>query len=255
LPGSIRPPYSATAGGEVRTPARRLLVVRHHLLGVGIGPAVRRRILLVFLGAREVDAAADGLFLDGPDRKVRGEEAALDVRVVGDRGRRAEQLLVDPEMNRRLIVRGRHEDRLVRRDAGAEHGRRIQVREKDQDVVLIVIALEVLEQRGAPGALLPEPLDLVVARVRRGEDPLGIAVEGVDVALAGAREAADRDAADPVRPFGILVLPGDVVRRASRQDLHLVPGGEPLGDEPAVVLGSPKYLRAVALDDEGDFHI
>ena len=30
--------------------------------------------------------------------------------------------------------------------------------------------------------------------------------------------------------------------------------GQPLGDQPAVVLGAAEDLGAVALDDEGDFH-
>ena len=50
------------------------------------------------------------------DREVRREEPPLDVGVVGDAGRRAEQLLVDLELDRRLVVRGRHQDALVRRD-------------------------------------------------------------------------------------------------------------------------------------------
>ena len=31
-----------------------------------------------------------------------------------------------------------------------------------------------------------------------------------------------------------------------------MPAGEPLGDQPAVILGAAEYLRAVALDDERD---
>ena len=51
-------------------------------------------------------------------------------------------------------------------------------------------------------------------------------------------------------PSGVLVLPGDVVLRAGRQHLDLVLRREPLGDQPAVVLGSAEDLGAVALDDE-----
>ena len=72
--------------------------------------------------------------------------------------------------------------------------------------------------------------------------------------VARVGEAADRDAADAVGAFGILVLPGDVVARAGRQHFDVVLRGEPLGDEPAEVLGSAEDLGAVALDDEGDFH-
>ena len=69
-----------------------------------------------------------------------------------------------------------------------------------------------------------------------------------------AREAPHRDAADPVRAFRILVLPGDVVLSAGGQDLDLVPGREALGDQPAVVLGSAEDLGAVALNDKSYSH-
>ena len=145
--------------------------------------------------------------------------------------------------------------RLVRRDPHAQHGRRVEVGEEDQDVVLLLVALEVLEQRRAPRPLLPQPLDLVVAGVRAGEDPLRVAVEGLDVAGARVGEPPDGDAADAVGAFGILVLPGDVVLRAGREHFDLVLGGEPLGDEPAVILGAAEDLGAVALDDESYLQI
>ena len=85
---------------------------------------------------------------------MRRQEPPLDFGVVGDAGRRAEQLLVDAQVDRRLVVRGGHEDGLVRRDPDAEHGRRVQVGEEDQDVVVLLVALEVLEERRAPGTLL-----------------------------------------------------------------------------------------------------
>ena len=72
--------------------------------------------------------------------------------------------------------------------------------------------------------------------------------------VRGAGEPAHGDAADAVGAFRILVLPGDVVLRAAGQDVDVVAGGQALGDEAAQVLGSAEHLRAVALDDEGDFH-
>ena len=65
---------------------------------------------------REVDAAADGFLFDGANREVRRQEPPLDLGVVGEAGRQAEQLLVDVQVDRRLVVRRRHEDALVRRD-------------------------------------------------------------------------------------------------------------------------------------------
>jgi hypothetical protein len=113
---------------------------------------------------------------------MRGQETALDVGVVGQPRGKAEQLLVDVEMNRRLVVCRRHQNALLRRNLRPHYRRRVQVGEEDEDIVLVLIALDVLEQRRAPWALLTEPLHLVVAAVGVVEDPFGVAVEGVDVA-------------------------------------------------------------------------
>ncbi len=118
----------------------------------------------------------------------------------------------------------------------------------------MMVALEIVLQGGAPRSLLAQPLHLVVARVLRGEDPLRVAVEGLDVARARVGEAADGHAADTVGALGVLVLPRDVVLGARRQDVDLVPGREALGDQPAVILGAAEDLGAVALDDERKFH-
>jgi hypothetical protein len=70
----------------------------------------------------------------------------------------------------------------------------------------------------------------------------------------GDREPPHGDAADPIGAFRILVLPGDVVARTGREDVHVVAERHPFGDETAVVLGSAENLRAVALDDERNPH-
>jgi hypothetical protein len=185
---------------------------------------------------------------------VRRDEPALDVGVVGDRGRQAEHLAVDVEVNRGLVVRGRHEQAARRRDPQPKHGRRIEIGEEDQRVELLVAACQVIEQRRAPRPLLRQPLHLVVAGVGVVEDPIRQAVERVDVAGPRGRESPHGDPAHAVGPLGILVLPGDVVARAGGQHLHLVTLREPLCDQTAAVLGSAEDLRAVALDDEGEFH-
>src|SRR5688572_32223237 len=86
------------------------------------------------------------------------------------------------------------------------------------------------------------------------EDPVRILVERRDVARARVLETPYRHPADPVVPLGIVVLPGDVVLRARRQHLDVVLGGEALGNQPAVILGSAENLGAVALDDERNLH-
>jgi hypothetical protein len=247
------------APGEVRAIARRLLVIRDRL---GRRVAVRllpwrtvAGIALVDLRLRQIDAAAHRFFFDGPDRKMRRQKAALDLGVVRDAGRRAEHLLVDVQMNRGFVVGGRHQDRLVRRDSDAKHRRRVQIGEEDQDVVLLMVALQVFEQRGTPRSLLPEPLHLVIARVGRREDPFGVPVEDVDVALLRVCEPADGDAANAVGALGILVLPGDVVLRAGRQHVDLMLRREPLRYQAAVVLRSAEDLRSITLDDEGNFQV
>ena len=103
-----------------------------------------------------------------------------------------------------------------------EHRRRVEIGEEDQRVVLAMVAVEVLDQRRAPRALLLEPRHLVVAGVRVVEDPVRILVERGDVARARVLEAPHRDAADAIVALRILVLPGDVVARARRQHLDVV---------------------------------
>ena len=74
----------------------------------------------------------------------------------------------------------------------AQHGRRVEIGEEYQDVVLLMIALEVLDERRAPRALLPQPLHLVFAGVGVVEDPFGVAVEGLDVARAARLRSGGR---------------------------------------------------------------
>ena len=209
----------------------------------------------VRLRVRQIDAAADGLLLDRTNGEMRRQEPALDVRVVGEARRKAEQLLIDVEMNGRLVVSGRHQDALVWCDLHAHHRRRVEVGEEDQHVILVLIALEVLEQRWTPRALLLQPFHFIVAAMRVIEDPLGVAVERVDIARAGVGESAHGDAAYAVGSFRVFVLPGDVVLCAGGQHLDVVLRRQPLGDEPAVILGAAENLGAVALDDKRDLQI
>ena len=86
------------------------------------------------------------------------------------------------------------------------------------------------------------------------EDPLGVAVEGIDIARARVRKAPHGDAVDLLGAFRILVRPRDVFASAGGQHLHVVLAGHPLGDQTAVIFGPAENLQAVSLDDEGNSH-
>ena len=143
----------------------------------GIGAVWSRRRRLVLVGQRrharvglllrEVDADADDLLEQRPLGELQLDEAPLAVGQVAQGGRLREDVLEDLQANRRLVVRGRHEDAARGRDLEAEHGRRVEIREEDEDVVLLVLAAQVLDQAGAPRSLLLQPLHLVGAAVRR----------------------------------------------------------------------------------------
>ena len=162
-----------------------------------IGPVSSSRTRLV-TAVRQVHAAADGLFGHRANREVRLQESPLDLGVVGDGGRQREDLLVEVQMDGRFVMRRRHEDAAARRDAQAEYGRRVEIREEDQRVVLLMVALQVLEQRRRPGSLTPQPLHLLVGGVRVVEDPVRELVEAGDVARLGDGEAPHGHAADTV---------------------------------------------------------
>ena len=167
-------------------------------------------------------------------------EPPLGLGVVREPGRRGEDLLEDAQPDGRLVVRGRHEDALRRIDPEPEDGRGVEVREEHEDVELVMLPLQIVDERRTPGSLLPNPLHLVVARVRVAVNPVGVFVEGREIAGPRVREAADRHTPDPIVPLGILVLPGDVVAGAGREHFDLVPRGKALGDHPAQILGSPR---------------
>src|SRR5437868_10089482 len=117
-----------------------------------------------------------------------------------------------------------------------------------------MVRLKIRDQRGTPGTLLLQPVELIVSRVRVVENPVRVTVERGDVAGSLVREPSDRDAADPVGPLGILVLPGDVIARAGRQHFHLVLRREPLGNQAAVKLRAAQDFGTVTLNDEGELH-
>ena len=114
--------------------------------------------------------------------------------------------------------------------------------------------LEVLDQRGAPGPLLAQPLHLVGGGVAARADPVGVSRERLEVAGARVREPPNRDAADPIGALQVLVTPGRLVAGAGRDDVDLVPLDQPLGNQPAVVLRPAEDFGAVPRDDERNLH-
>ena len=68
------------------------------------------------------------------------------------------------------------------------------------------------------------------------------------------RKAANGDAAHAIGAFGVIVLPGDVVARARRQDIDVVTLREPFCRQAARVFRSAENLCSVSLNDESDPH-
>ena len=203
---------------------------------------------------RDVDADARHLFEQRAIPELVLHEPPFALGQIAEGRRLAEDVLEDAETDGRLVVGRRDEHAPRGDDLEAEHRRRIEVREEDQDVVLALVPLQVFDERRAPRSLLLEPLELVGAAVRVVVDPLGQLVERLDVARGGAGEAPHRHAADAVHALRIFVLPGHVVAGAGGQHLDVVLEGEPLGEQPAQLFGSAQDFGAVALDDEGEFH-
>ena len=57
----------------------------------------------------------------------------------------------------------------------AKHGRRVEIGEEDQDVVLLMVPPEMVDEPGTPGSLLLQPLHFVGAAVRVVENPVRVA--------------------------------------------------------------------------------
>jgi len=245
----------AMAPAEV---VRRAFEVRRERFARGLRCHHGRRagvfVVHAVSGLRQFDATADDVFDERAETELRVDHAAFRIGVPDDAGRTGEDAFVDLETDRRLVVRRRDEQALGRRDLHPEHGRGVEIREEDQYVVVLVVALEVLDEAGCPGALLFQPLEFVLRRVAILEDPVGIGVELFEVARARAGKPAHGDAANAIGALGILVLPADVVARTRREHFHLMPRCQALGDQPAVVLRAAENLCAVPLNDKGDFH-
>jgi hypothetical protein len=182
------------------------------------------------------------------------DELALTLREIAERRRFPEDLLEDLETNGRLVVRRRHQDAAGWRDFEALNSWRVEIGEEQENVVLLVLTPEMLDQAGRPGALLLQPRHLVGVAVRMAVNPVRVLVERLDVAHRGGRKPPNGDAFHAIRTLRVLVLPGHVVARTGREDLHVVVRRQALGDEPTEVLGSAQHFGSVPLNDERELH-
>src|SRR5580765_6470282 len=123
---------------------------------IAVGPVVGRfffrwqRHPWVGLLLRDVDPDAGQFFEQRSIRKLTLHELLFALREIAERGDTAEQFLEYLQLDGRLIVGGRHEDAASRADLRPQHRRRIQIREEDQDLVLLMLASEVVDERGTP---------------------------------------------------------------------------------------------------------
>ena len=77
-----------------------------------------------------------------------------------------EQAPEEVEVDRALVVGGRHQHRLVGDQRQPERRREIQVRVEEEPVVVVGMGADPLDQRGRERPLPPHPLGLVEERVR-----------------------------------------------------------------------------------------
>jgi hypothetical protein len=183
------------------------------------------------------------------------QHALLRGRVENESRRASEDLSHDLQVERRFIVRGRDENRLPGQGLQPPIGVVIQIRKKDPSIVRPGIPGDGLDQGRAAGALPLHPFVLVGLGMGVGEDPLRIAVEGLDVARIVHVEPFDRDAVDDRIPLGIFRGPGDVILGRRGVDGADVPSGdEALGDHLAMDFGAAHDFGPVALNDEGNLH-
>src|SRR5690348_12389464 len=86
------------------------------------------------------------------------------------------------------------------------------------------------------------------------EDQRGTTPEVVFVARPRHGKPPHADPVDRVEAFRKLVLPGDVVARARRQDLDVGVPGQTFRDVSRVELGAAADVRAVALNNNCELH-
>ena len=80
-------------------------------------------------------------------------------------------------------------------------------------------------------------------------------MKSVEVPRLRVRKAPNRDAANAIGAFGVIVFPGDVVARARRQHVDVVTLRELFGRQAARVFRSAENLCSVSLNDESDPHV
>ena len=83
---------------------------------------------------------------------------------------------------------------------------------------------------------------LKIGAMRMIEDPVRQPIERLDVACLGVGKASHGHPSDPIGAFRVLVLPRDIIPCTRRKHFDVVPLGESLGHQPAVVFRSPQDL-------------
>ena len=161
-----------------------------------------------------------------------------------------EQAPEEVEVDRPLVVGGRHQHGLVGDQRQAERRREVEVRVEEEAVVVVGVGSDPLDQERRERSLPPHPLGLVEERVRGGVEPVRVAPERAHAARAVHGEPAHADPVDRLHARRVDVPPGEVVARAGGQHLDVVVGRERLRHAAALVLGPPVDLGAVALHDE-----
>ena len=187
-----------------------------------------------------------------PDVEATAHEGLLGRGQEAEGPRPGEDLPVDAEPQRRLVVGRGHERGALGGRLESPVGRRVEVGEEDDRRETVLLRPERLDQPRRVRALPPQELDLLVAGALPDVERLRERVEGGEVALLLDREAEHVDAAEPRRPLGQLVAPAHVVARAGGEHGDAVIHGQALRHRARERLGAPGDALAVALDDERD---
>src|SRR5206468_5581857 len=117
-------------------------------------------------------------------------------RVVHDRAHRPEQRRKDRQPDGLVALGGRDEDGAAPRGARAVVRLVVAVAEKQAEVVVAVVAPEIVHQRRTGRAFRVKPFQLVIERMAPREHTLGAAAEQAWTALVPAAEPPYREAVD-----------------------------------------------------------
>src|SRR6478609_5020719 len=127
--------------------------------------------------------------------------------------------------------------------------------EKDEEVVVSFVPLDVFDQCRAGWPFRLEPRQFIAQRMLAREHLLRPFCELDRITFRRDRKTVNGDAVYHLLAFGQLVLPRDVVAmRAGRQDLDFDMLRQVLGDIPRMLFGAAVDIGAVALNNNRDLH-